>query len=75
MSQELALPRKSWQRSNFGSFLGVKRRFERVDVMPALDHNRPGLDVPPAMQQFPQHCVPELLSLERLRKSRDRGHV
>jgi hypothetical protein len=36
----LALGGKSWQRSNFGSFLGVKRRIERVDVMPALDPER-----------------------------------
>jgi hypothetical protein len=28
---------KSWQRSNLGSFLGVKRRVERVDVIPAFD--------------------------------------
>jgi hypothetical protein len=34
--QVLALDGKSWQRSNFDSFLGVKRRVERVYVMPAL---------------------------------------
>jgi hypothetical protein len=36
MSLFMALGGKSWQRNNFGSFLGVKRHFERVDVMPAL---------------------------------------